>query len=65
MLAVSRFKDAGVTAYRAFRGGHPVLAVGHVAECAALALRHPIEVPRTLFVYVNGANLRIFSARFS
>jgi glycosyltransferase involved in cell wall biosynthesis len=65
MLAVSRFKHAGVGAYRAFRDGHPGRAARHVAECAALALRHPIEVPRTLFVYVNGANARIFSARFS
>ena len=65
MLAVSRFKAAGVTAYRAFRDGHPLRAVGHAAECAALAMRHPIEVPRTLLVYVNGANARIFSARFS
>ena len=65
MLAVSRFKAAGVTAYRAFRDGHPLRAAGHAAECAALAVRHPIEVPRTLLVYVNGANVRIFSARFS
>lgn len=65
MLAVSRFKAAGVTAYRAFRDGHPLRAAGHAVECAALAVRHPIEVPRTLFVYVNGANVRIFSARFS
>jgi glycosyltransferase involved in cell wall biosynthesis len=65
MLAVSRFKDAGVTAYRAFREGDALRSARHVAACAAIAIRHPVEVPRMLFVYVNGANARIFNARFS
>jgi glycosyltransferase involved in cell wall biosynthesis len=65
MLAVSMFKDTGVNAYRSLREGSPLRAATCLVQCAALALRHPIEVPRMVIAYANPANARIFNARFS
>lgn len=65
MIDVSRFKQAGIRAYRAFRGGSFSRAAREAARCAGLALRHPIFLPRVVALYANPANRKVFGARFS
>ena len=65
MIAVSRFKQAGVRAYQAYRAGRSSLAARNLARALGLVLQHPIPVLRTIARYGNAANRRVFGTRFS
>ena len=65
MIAMAQFRREGVRAYRQFMKRNVLAGLANVANCGAVALRHPVTVATTLVSYGNAANRSVFRARFS